>query len=198
MPAGRDGPTDTAPLFGLAPGGVCRARPVTRPAGELLPHRFTLTSTPNATDKPRRVRRGGLFSVALSLSRTRIAPNGGRYPPPRPLESGLSSEARPSERATGQKPVPSAPAIIAPATSPSASMIGGRPPIPKTNSRKRGSEYSPRCFSSFLDESTQSRRGRPSRRRTLGSFAPETSKDAPSPRLSSFGSFLGPADRQGL
>ena len=36
-------PTDTAPLFGLAPSGVCRARPVTRPAGELLPHRFTLT-----------------------------------------------------------------------------------------------------------------------------------------------------------
>ncbi len=36
--------TPTAPLFGLAPGGVCRARPVTRPAGELLPHRFTLTA----------------------------------------------------------------------------------------------------------------------------------------------------------
>jgi len=33
----------TAPLLGLAPGGVCRARPVTRPAGELLPRRFTLT-----------------------------------------------------------------------------------------------------------------------------------------------------------
>jgi hypothetical protein len=35
---------DTAPLFGLAPDGVYRARPVTRPAGELLPHRFTLTA----------------------------------------------------------------------------------------------------------------------------------------------------------
>ena len=33
----------TAPLFGLAPGGVYRARLVTQPAGELLPHRFTLT-----------------------------------------------------------------------------------------------------------------------------------------------------------
>jgi hypothetical protein len=33
-----------APLFGLAPGGVCRADPVTRAAGELLPHRFTLTA----------------------------------------------------------------------------------------------------------------------------------------------------------
>jgi len=30
-------------LFGLAPGGVCRAGPVTRAAGALLPHRFTLT-----------------------------------------------------------------------------------------------------------------------------------------------------------
>ena len=31
-------------LFDLAPGGVCLARPVARPAGELLPHRFTLTA----------------------------------------------------------------------------------------------------------------------------------------------------------
>src|SRR5258708_6316831 len=31
-------------LFGFAPGGVYLARLVTQPAGELLPHRFTLTS----------------------------------------------------------------------------------------------------------------------------------------------------------
>ena len=31
-------------LFGLAPGGVCLAKPVARLAGELLPRRFTLTS----------------------------------------------------------------------------------------------------------------------------------------------------------
>ncbi len=49
-----------APLFGLAPSGVYRARPVARPAGELLPHRFTLTAR---TVGPR----GGLLSVALSL-----------------------------------------------------------------------------------------------------------------------------------
>ena len=30
-------------LFGLAPSGVCRASLVTQAAGELLPHRFTLT-----------------------------------------------------------------------------------------------------------------------------------------------------------
>ena len=47
-------------LFGLAPDGVYRAKPVTWPAGELLPHRFTLTS--------RQEPAGGLFSVALSLT----------------------------------------------------------------------------------------------------------------------------------
>jgi hypothetical protein len=39
---GRDGRT-TLSLLGLAPGGACRATTVTRRAGELLPHRFTLT-----------------------------------------------------------------------------------------------------------------------------------------------------------
>jgi len=34
-----------AALLGLAPGGVYRATPVARGAGELLPHRFTLTGT---------------------------------------------------------------------------------------------------------------------------------------------------------
>src|SRR6266498_3334290 len=34
-----------ATLLGLAPGGVYRATPVARGAGELLPHRFTLTGT---------------------------------------------------------------------------------------------------------------------------------------------------------
>ncbi len=63
--ANRDASTDgrSAPLFGLAPDGVYRARPVARPAGELLPHRFTLTPTA----MPRHPDRGGLFSVALSL-----------------------------------------------------------------------------------------------------------------------------------
>jgi hypothetical protein len=32
-----------ASLFGLAPGGVCRAAAVTSARGALLPHRFTLT-----------------------------------------------------------------------------------------------------------------------------------------------------------
>jgi len=38
-----------APLFGLAPGGVYLATPVTRDTGELLPRLFTLTAgTPAA------------------------------------------------------------------------------------------------------------------------------------------------------
>ena len=51
--------------LGLAPGGVYLATPVTRGAGELLPHRFTLT--PVLAD------RGGLFSVALSRGSPRVA-----------------------------------------------------------------------------------------------------------------------------
>ncbi len=43
-PAGRGGPPHP-PLFGLSPSGVCRAGRVTPPAGERLPHRFTLTAS---------------------------------------------------------------------------------------------------------------------------------------------------------
>ncbi len=51
--------------FDLAPGGVYLAVPVTRDAGGLLHHRFTLTERP----KPP----GGLFSVALSRGSPRVA-----------------------------------------------------------------------------------------------------------------------------
>jgi hypothetical protein len=53
--------------LGLAPGGVYRATPVTRGAGGLLHHRFTLTRPPR--------RPGGLFSVALSRRSPRVAVN---------------------------------------------------------------------------------------------------------------------------
>ena len=66
-------------LSGLAPGGVCLATTVSRRAGGLLHHRFTLTAAPRSG--------GGLFSVALI---PRVAP-GGRYPPPCPEEPGPSS-----------------------------------------------------------------------------------------------------------
>src|SRR4051812_39718194 len=71
LPAGSGGPPSNAcaapggePL-GLAPGGVYRAAPVTRGAGGLLHHRFTLTS--------RFAAGGGLFSVALSRGSPRVA-----------------------------------------------------------------------------------------------------------------------------
>ncbi|MEY4239616.1 MAG: hypothetical protein RL339_2217 [Pseudomonadota bacterium] len=76
---GRSGPKQTCPalrqgappLFGLAPGGVCRAVPVTRP-----PVRSYRTLSP----LPRK--RGGLLSVALSLGFAANNSPGGRYPPP--------------------------------------------------------------------------------------------------------------------
>ena len=50
-------------LLGLAPSGVYRAGAVTRAAGELLPHRFTLTAREG----------GGLLSVALSMGSPPLA-----------------------------------------------------------------------------------------------------------------------------
>jgi hypothetical protein len=59
-------------LLALARGGVCRAPSVTGTGGALLPHLFNLTCD--------RSHIGGLFSVALSLTRSPRA--GGCYPPP--------------------------------------------------------------------------------------------------------------------
>ena len=42
-PGARAGQPSNAPLFGLAPGGVYKAFPITRETGALLPHLFTLT-----------------------------------------------------------------------------------------------------------------------------------------------------------
>src|SRR5215204_4284902 len=63
LPGSRSESDRFCPLFGLASGGVYRARRVTPPAGALLPHRFTLTALRRTHAAPR----GGLFSVALSL-----------------------------------------------------------------------------------------------------------------------------------
>ena len=51
-------------LFGLAPRGVCLARLVAQSAGELLPHRFTLTEAEGSVS--RAFDASGLLSVALS------------------------------------------------------------------------------------------------------------------------------------
>jgi hypothetical protein len=50
------------PLFGLAPGGVYPASPVTRRTGALLPHHFTLTLP----------KQGGILSVALAFALPRL------------------------------------------------------------------------------------------------------------------------------
>ena len=46
QPESSDGPPSSALLFGLAPDGVYLASDVATGTGELLPHRFTLTSGP--------------------------------------------------------------------------------------------------------------------------------------------------------
>ena len=115
VPPGDPGPFDgsenqaTAPLFGLAPGGVYRARPVTRPAGELLPHRFTLT--PAKTEA---------VCFLWHCPYPDQSPGGGRYPPPRPAESRLSSRACPQEIVANS---PSARAVIPP-TRPEFDLTG--------------------------------------------------------------------------
>src|SRR6476469_2660035 len=65
-------------LLDLAPGGVYRAIPVTRDAGGLLHHRFTLTGTPEGD------RRSVLCGTV-----PRLAP-GCRCQPPCPVAPGLS------------------------------------------------------------------------------------------------------------
>src|SRR4051812_43894957 len=66
-----------------------------RSPGLLVSSYLTVSPLPRPRRQSRRCR-GGLFSVALSLSEPRdVNSDGGRYPPPRPVESGLSSAARP-------------------------------------------------------------------------------------------------------
>jgi len=79
LPGNSGGPPSDVPLFGLAPGGVFLAPAVTGRTGELLPHRFTLTS---ADRPPGRFAFCGTF---LPVART------GSYPAPCPAEPGLSS-----------------------------------------------------------------------------------------------------------
>jgi hypothetical protein len=104
-PAGACAPSGCS-LFGLAPGGVCLARPVARPAGELLPHRFTLAERVRG-----RTRRFAFCCTFPDLA------TGGRYPPPYPAEPGLSSRPRPIHRSRstdGRRP--SGPLRIQPST----------------------------------------------------------------------------------
>ena len=82
-------------LFGLASDGVYLATWVTPNAGELLPHRFTLTQL-CATVSDCRALPGGLFSVALIPSLA----TGRRYRPSCPKKPGLSSRGRNHQRSS--------------------------------------------------------------------------------------------------
>ncbi len=93
LPGGKTGRLIAA-LVGFAPGGACLARTVARPAGELLPHPFTLT--------PGREAEGGLLSVALARGHPRWAlpsalPCGARTFLPAPKAPG-GHPARPADR----------------------------------------------------------------------------------------------------
>jgi len=63
-PGASSGPLSNAPLFGLAPGGVYHASPVTRTA---------VSSYLAFSPLPRGFPRGGMFSVALSLGSPPVA-----------------------------------------------------------------------------------------------------------------------------
>src|SRR5690606_5215767 len=79
-----------APLLGLAPDGVCRAVPVARHAGGLLPHRFTLACAPVGAI-------GGLLSVARSVwfPRPAVSRHPALWSPdfPQPCEMGRGRPA---------------------------------------------------------------------------------------------------------
>ena len=82
-------------LSGLAPGGVYLAFPVTREAGGLLHHRFTLTCPCRLCNTGAR-RRSVLCGTGL-----RVTPSG-RYPPPCSAEPGRSSSHLRDARPPGQ------------------------------------------------------------------------------------------------
>jgi hypothetical protein len=90
----RVAPAPVPPLFGLAPGGVCRAACV---AADAVRSYRTFSPLPRGLP-----RAGGLFSVALSLGSPPAAVSRHR----RSLEPGLSSTARfwPQSLAARQRP----------------------------------------------------------------------------------------------
>ena len=84
LPGSLGGQPSGTPLFGLAPGGVYIAFPVTRKTGALLPHRFTLTD--ECPGLPRVIRRR--YPFCCTFLHVAATP---RYGAPCPAVFGLSS-----------------------------------------------------------------------------------------------------------
>jgi len=78
LPGGKTGHLIAA-LFGFAPNGACLARTVARPAGELLPHPFTLTAKPGVS------RRSSLCCACPGLPPLGIAQHSALWSPDFPL-----------------------------------------------------------------------------------------------------------------
>ena len=104
LPGSRNVANNDCSLFGLAPDGVYLADWVTPVAGELLPHRFTLTTHELAcANSPF----GGLLSVALCPDLA----TGRRYRPSRSAEPGLSSRYRSNQRTSDRPECADAPRL---------------------------------------------------------------------------------------
>lgn len=102
LPRRQTGRADPSPIFGLAPGGVCRA---SRSPGCWCALTLRLTPAPFHPYRRRSAETERRRRCAFCCTFPVLA-DGGRYPPPRPLEPGLSSprnglprpEQRPSSR----------------------------------------------------------------------------------------------------
>jgi|GEM_PF-4198765 len=118
-----DGPRHPLPIWSCFQRGL-PSRPVTRNAGELLPHLFTLTSAS----------RGGLVSVALSVGSPRPRLPGALCP----VKSGLSS---PDASTEGRRPANSTLIVTHGRQVSSAktglSASGGQKPSPRAENRFR-------------------------------------------------------------
>ena len=106
------GPFRARPLFGIAPGGACRAVPVARSASGLLPHRFTLTLHAGRSGSlwrfpwgyPRRALPGTLASWSPDFPRIRRFPCGLRRTRGHPAFRANASYAGQMRASTAQAP----------------------------------------------------------------------------------------------
>lgn len=179
-------------LSGLAPGGVYLAGPVTRPAGGLLHHPFTLTGAST----------GGLLSVALSRGSPRVAVS---------HHLALRSPDFPRHRCRGRPADSSAGQHTAPDCSPFAtghdlgkepSTSGRQCPFPRSSFPAQGGKAG--TTGEAKAKGVRRRRGRRCRRRrrhrrparSPASRAPRGRRPGPSPGARSAGARRAPCPRR--